>query len=490
MTLLAIDIGTTTVKAARFALDGRLLASAARPNPVRQAPQGYSYYDPGELWAAVCAALAELSASLPEPPLAVGVTGMAETGLLLGYAGGRPHTPLLPWFDRSAAPQAAALAARLDVGERYRLAGIRPSFKPGLMKLLWVQENDPAVLDGAGWLGAPDYIAYHLSGIRRTDWSLASRSYAFRLERKAWDAALLVDLGLPPDVFPPPGPAWEAAGVTAAGLPPELGLPAGLPLAVAGHDHPCAGLAAALLSGGLQAGLVFDSLGTAEALLGLFPERPLTAADFESGFSCGLHVAPGWMYWGGGLSASGGSIEWLRGLLGDPPLSYADLDALLDGQPPGPGELLYYPYLSGRGAPHTDQSARASFLGLSARHGRPDLYRAVLEGTACEIEWMRRRAERTTGAQVTRLLVAGGGARNRRWLQIRADLHGVPVEVLPEPEATLLGAALLAGLAAGLYPGFAAAARQVARPPAARFDPDPARHAAYRELFARWEAGL
>jgi sugar (pentulose or hexulose) kinase len=185
----------------------------------------------------------------------------------------------------------------------------------------------------------------------------------------------------------------------------------------------------------------------------------------------------------GGLSASGGSIEWLRSILGEPPLGYDELDTLLDSRPDAPTGILYFPYLAGSGSPHSDSRVRAAFIGLSASHSRADLYRAVLEGTALETEYMRRVAERVIGKPIERVLASGGGTHNRRWMQIKADVFGCPLDVLALKETTLLGAALLAGLGSGAYPDTHSAAERLGGCSFERFEPQASHHAAYHDLY-------
>ena len=233
----------------------------------------------------------------------------------------------------------------------------------------------------------------------------------------------------------------------------------------------------------MQGAPVFDSIGTAESLTGVFPERPLKEADYQAGFAFGLYGAPGHLYWMGGLSASGGSIEWLRSILGDPPLMLWRMEALIRRSLRNPTGILYFPYLSGSGSPHSNSLVRGAFIGLNATHDRADLYQAVLEGAAFEIEYMRRAAEGVTGAPVQRILAAGGGTRNRRWMQIKADVFGCPLDVLAQKESTLLGAVLLAGIGSGVYADVHLAAGWLGGCGLERYEPDPARHEVYRQLF-------
>jgi xylulokinase len=225
-------------------------------------------------------------------------------------------------------------------------------------------------------------------------------------------------------------------------------------------------------------------MGTAESLVGGMVERALDRQDFLSGLGFGCHVVEGLYYWMGGISASGGSIEWLRALLGEQPLSYQELDVLMDEANASPGELLYIPHLAGRGSPNTDPSARGAFVGLSASHNRADLLKAVLEGTAYEMEVIRQTAERATGLPINPIIAAGGGTRNHRWMQIKADVSGCRLVVPSIPEATLLGAALVAGVGCGMYSSMEEALLPIEKSNHVEvYEPDEDRHAIYRCLY-------
>jgi xylulokinase len=490
MSLLAVDAGTTYCKAGLFSADGTALSIASRPTVPRPLPplapgaaSGSTCYDPEELWAAVAGAVTEVTGDPSRlgargPVAAVGISSMAETGLLLERATGRPRTPFLPWFDVAAAGQAARIALR-DGAERFRLTGLRPSHKSGLAKLLWLRDELGVDLAGCTWLSVADYLAYRLTGQAATDYTLAARTLAFRLDRRAWDEEWLQSWGLNPGLFPPALPSGTAAGGVETGT---AGLAPGTPVVIAGHDHVCAALAA----GVTRPGPVLDSMGTAEVLLGTLDapsaeggDLALEQARFDSGLLYGLHVVPGRRFWLGSLSLSGGAVEWLRGLLDSDRLTYGELEAIVASANLQPTGILFFPAVAGHG-PRTGQNG-AAFVGLRTAHTRADLARAVLEGTAFEIERLRRTAEAANRSAVDRLVAVGGGTRLASWLQIKADVSGVPIEVLPQREAALLGAALLAGRAAGLIHD---AAEPWGSGHGERFLPDISRHAQYRELFA------
>ena len=474
MSLVGIDVGSTHVKAGLFSEDGVTVRVASRATPVSRSGDGRAEIDPDALWRATVEALGEVTTGAAIG--AIGVTGMAETGLLIDAAQGNTRSRLLPWFDASSEPQARRIAARSDASTRFRSSGLAVTFKASLAKILWLRDLDPTLIKDARWLGAPEFVAWKLCGAMATDASLAGRTCAFDIAGRRWDAEWLAEWDVPPGLFAEILPAGAPAGCTNhAGW-------TDVPVAVAGHDHVCAayGVGAALTAE------VFDSMGTAETLLGSLPARALSGADEAIGLMYGCHVVPDRLYWMGGLSAAGGSVEWLRGLLGDAPASYAALRTLLLEAGREPTGLLFFPYLLGATAPHRDSDVRGAIVGLASRHGRAALARAVIEGLAFELEVIRRAGERATGRPIREVVAAGGGTRLPEWLQVKADVSNVTIAPVVEAEAALLGAALLAGVGAGLYRDHAeaqAVARGCTRTASSLITPDALRHARYNDLF-------
>jgi sugar (pentulose or hexulose) kinase len=479
MSLLGIDLGTTHCKVGLFAEDGSPLRLAARPMPRERDAAGAVVYAPEAVWETLIEAIEAVAAGEYPPVAAIGIASMAETGLLIDRHSGTPRTPFLPWFDATAAPHAARLAAQAPEGERFPRFGIYPSSKCSLAKILRVREEQPALLDGATWLSVADYTAYRLTGVQATDYSLAGRTHAFALPERAWATDWLRQLDLPDDLFPPALPGGTPLGTVADAPLARRRIAPGTPVAIAGHDHVCAAFGAGVAA----PGQALDSMGTAEVLIGALAPGPLGAAERCSGLTFGIMPPTGAHYWLGGLSSSGGSLDWLRGILGEPALTYEAIQSLQQTLPRDPGDLLYLPYLAGSGAPLPNPAARGAFIGLAAGHTRADLLRAVFEGTAYQLEAIRRAAGRIAGHPVDRIVAAGGGTRNPRWLQIKADVYGVPVEALAADEAALLGAALIAGVGCGVYrtadEALAVASAQHRLP----VEPDAARHRAYAARF-------
>jgi sugar (pentulose or hexulose) kinase len=489
--ILGLDIGTTHCKAGLFDLHGVLLNSASLPNRFHLSPERWTYYDPAELWETVAVAARQvLHGSEHFKVAAVGVASMAETGLLIDRRSGLPRSPMLPWFDRSATAQAQALDALPDREARFQSHGNYPNFKCGLAKLMWLRDNNALPQNGVVWLSAADYVVYRLTGTFVTDPTLAVRTYAYDLNQGTWDLTFLQSLGIPADFFPrilPTGaPAGRALGESAR----LLGLTQDVTVSVAGHDHVCGALAA----GAVDPGFVFNSMGTAEALLGALVDRPLSEKELASGLVYGPHVSPGRRYWMGGLSASGGSIEWVRSLLQEPPLEYEDVEVLAGQAPEGPTGIMYFPYLTGSGSPHTNLQVRGAFIGLDASHTRAHMVKAVMEGTAFEVEVIRRAASAASGQPVIRVYAAGGGTLSPTRMQIKADIFGCAIEAMRMPETTLLGAALAAGAGCGVYSSQKEALTSLKLPEPIVYNPEPDHHRSYLRLFEdgymRWQAAL
>lgn len=482
--LLGLDVGSTHAKAGLFTLDGVSLGLASRPMPLRRASNGSAWFDSDGVWNIVCDAVREVVEGDPRPAIAaVGVASMAESGILLDASSGSLRSELIPWFDTSAAPDAARLAGLDEPFERFRQTGLVMNYKAGIAKILsQVRQRGPGVAEGARWLSAADYIVYRLTGAAQTDPTLAARTHAFDIRQGQWDQDWLDRVGVCCEVFPQVAPSGAPAGRVTAVAAGATGLASGTPVAVGGHDH----VVAAYALGIVEPGKVLDSMGTAESIAGALPPRDLTTADFDAGLVFGPHVIPGALCWMGALSASGGSIEWLRTMLADPYVSYEHLLNLLVRAPAGPSPILYFPYLAGAQAPQPDAGARGAFVGLKASHTASDLSLAVLQGAAYEVERIRQSAEAIMGP-IDDIVTVGGGSRIRRWLQIKADVAGKRVLAPRQVEATALGAALLAGVGAGVFRNHAEvqarldAARAADPPPVV--EPDPVEHRLHARLL-------
>ncbi len=438
--LLGIDIGTTHCKSALFTVDGQQVAISSIPSPVRYDADDYPYYDPDSLWQTVRKTIQQVTSDHSLADIrAVGVASMAETGLLLDRRTGEPKTNCFPWFSKQAETLVSIVEQHAgNLVERFAITGIRPNYKCAITKLLWLQQENEGILDNAVWLSASDYIVFRLTHVCVTDYSLAGRTYAFDIHCREWDRDWLQKLGLPADIFPDAHLSGTVYPSVDSCLAPNT------PVCVAGHDHVCAAFAAGTT---LSTETMLDSMGTAETLLGSWSGHNLGQSEYDSGLLFGCHVVADSQYWMGSLSASGGSIEWLRNIFDDAPMNYDEIDALLESisEPSG---ILYFPYLAGSSS---NGNSGASFVGLKQHHNRAHMLKAAIEGTAYEIEYIRNTVESILDLTTKRIVLVGGGTRSPVWLQVKADISGCDYYIYPLSEATLLGAAMIAGIGSQVY---------------------------------------
>jgi xylulokinase len=460
-TLIGVDIGTTFIKAALAAPGSGVLHVARRPTETHVVRGGGAYHKPGELLGAVDSAIAECVAAAAHSHLArpsgIGIASMAEAGVPVDRRN-LPVGDILAWHDPRPERQAAWLERQIGAPALFARTGLRPDPKYSLTKLLWIREHRAADFTRLRWwAGVAELAALTLTGKLATNASLACRTLTFDVSTRAWDAELLALASLEPDNMPEVLPLGQSVGGLTDSAARRLGLPVGTPVAIAGHDH----LAAALGAGVTKLGDALDSMGSAETALLVTAQPALSEEIRRGGFSTGCHAVDGLSYVSGGLQASGALVDWFIDTF-LPETSggadrYARFIELLGSAAPGPAEPIVRPYLRGRTAPHRDPSASLEFEGLRETHRLPELAAAVIDGAAYHVRWMLDELARITATRLDRVKLTGGGVRNRRWVVAKAALGPGRLEIVRTEEAAALGAALVAGVAAGAYASVAEA---------------------------------
>lgn len=444
--IIAIDIGTTNLKIGLYETAGTLKTIKIIPMK-KETAKNVSYFNPYVLWETIAEQIKEITKEFIDVKVkAVSITSMAESGLLIDKKSGSIYSKILPWFEKSSIEQAKLINREVDDFEQFSRTGLHNSYKYGLSKLLWLREKQPIVFqENAVWLSVSSYIAYRLTDKIVEEKSLAVRTYAYDIKSDDWNYDLIEHFKFDANIFPKVIDCTTAVGNVSGML--ELGLSKETKVYIAGHDH----LAASLSIGKLNLSTIFNSIGTAETLIGIFSKRDLTEEDKESGLTFGIHPLKGFYYWMGGHSSSGDSVEWIRSIISDDKLSYEAINNLLQQTAPGPTRILYFPYLNGSGAPYPKQDAEAALIGMTKKHSKNELMKAVLEGNAYQMELIRHAAENRTQSKMDKLLVVGGGIRNKYWMQIKANVSGISLEMPVLEEAALKGAMIIAATGEGLY---------------------------------------
>ncbi len=470
--ILGIDIGTQSLKAVvvdRVLAPRGEAATAYTPSAPRP---GWAEQDPG-LWEralapTIAAALAAAGAA-PRDVVCIGICGQLDGCIPVDDAG-RALAPALIWMDRRAVEEIADIPPDL-VRSR---AGVVLDAGHMAAKIRWLKRHPPSGIHAARYHQPVSFLVSRLTGESALDHAQASTTMVYGLERRGYDPDLLDRFGIDVGELPRPAEATDRAGVLNAQGAALTGLPVGIPVAVGTGDDFAAPLGAGLLA----PGRVSVAIGTGE-VVGAVHAHPVI--DDEALVETHAWVGPGFFVENPGWLA-GGSVAWLMRLLGI--ADAAALDALAAEAPPGADRVLFLPALTGAMAPRWAAGARGCYYGLTPSHGRAHLARAVLEGCAFA---MRDVVERLAalGIAADSLLLLGGGAGSRLWVQIRADVAGVPVQVPPRTGTAPLGAAMVGAVAAGLLPGLAEAAALVGSG-GSEVAPDAARHAAYDEAHARY----
>lgn len=492
MLLLGIDIGTTNCKAGVFTPAGDCLSIATTKTPLRGERSGQYACDPQELWDTVVQVIRQATSRIDavEDIEALGIASMAEGGTLVDRAG-TALCPIIPYFDQRASGQCRLLEERLGRERVFAITGLHLHPVFSLPKIMWIRDNWPGPFaEASRWLCIPDYLNLRLTGRAATDYSIASRTMALDLNRCVWSAEMLQAAGLSPELFPEILPGGARLGSLGRAACESTGLAPGTVVAMGGHDHYCGSVAAGLARGGR----VVNSLGTAESIHTLL-EGPFRPSPALQSFQFGKYLSAERTYVDAGLLSSGQVVDWgekrfaslqdwddaasLRSV------PHAQIVQTLKGMSPQEEPLIFLPHLRGGGYPDWDPDSRGALIGLRPSHTARHILMAVIEGLCLETRKVLDAMRGIAGQPLEKIVAIGGGARNEFWMQTKADVTNLTVEVPATEEATLFGAALLAGIALGAYRDFGDAAEATYR---ARFSysPRPAYREYYEGLFAQY----
>jgi len=464
---IGLDVGTSAVKALALDEAGTVLARHEVEYPLSMPHPGWSEQDPEDWWRAAETALAAVTDG--DSVAGIGLSGQMH-GLVALDASDRVIRPAILWNDQRTQAECEEIT-RL-VGERrlIELTGNRALTGFTAPKLLWLREHEPAAYARIAHVMLPkDYVRLRLTGERATDVADASGMLLLDVARRRWSAEVLDALSLDEAWLPRLLESPEVSGTTAGGVP-----------VAAGAGDQAAG---ALGVGVVRPGPLSVVLGTSGVVL---TALDAFAADPEGRVHAFCHASPGaWQAMGVMLSAAG-ALGWLQRTIA-PGMPFAGLVAEAHHWDPGAGGLTFLPYLSGERTPHADPDARGAFTGLSLHHDRGALVRAVLEGVACGLRDCFDLVDALGAGSASAGRASGGGARSALWLRIVASMLELPIERLAVEEGAAFGAALLGGVAGGMWRDTDEAAAATVRV-RDTVEPEPAWIEPYREVLARYRA--
>jgi xylulokinase len=495
--LLGIDLGTSGVKAVLFdSADGRPIASATEAYPLLLPHPGWAEQEPEDWWRAAVAAIQGCLAGAAQAGYAaasvrgVGISGQMHGAVLLDAAG-VVLRPCIIWSDQRT--QAECEQMTQIVGQQRLIDLVSNPALPGFTapKLLWVRAHEPETWGRARHVLLPkDYLRWRLTGVMSSEISDAAGTALLDVARGQWSQEVLAGLALDPALLPPVIGAAEIAGRVTPAVAAQTGLPEGVPVAGGGADNACAAVGAGIV----QPGRALVSIGTSGVVLAYADTPRVDRSGPVPRAHTFNHAVPGAWYLMGVTQSAGLSLRWAREQIGAAEQEQArqtgedayDILATAAGQVlAGCEGLLFLPYLQGERTPILDSEARGGWVGLTARHTRAHLIRAVLEGVAFSLRDCLG-VLREAGVAPSEVRVTGGGARSAVWRQIVADVLGMPLLPLTTAEGPALGAALLAGVAARIYPSVPAACALTVST-AAPVLPDAVAQARYAQLYPLYQ---
>jgi xylulokinase len=439
--LLGIDVGTSGCKVLLVDERGAILRQASAEYPLSTPRPGWSEQNPEDWWNGVVKCLQEIGESSPD---AIGLTGQMHGAVFLDENDAVVR-PAILWNDQRTVEECAEIDATFGPDNVKAVTCNPPLTGFQAPKLLWLRNHELSNYQKVRSVLLPkDYIRLRLTGQKFTEVSDASGIGLFDVPNRRWATDMMAALEIDPSLFPPCAESFVPTAETLA----VAGLNAGIPVVGGGGDQ----AAAAVGTGAVVPGIVSVSLGTSgvvfTAIEGPEYDRSGAAHTF-------CHANGGWHAMGVMLSCAG-ALRWYRDTV-QPGAAYDAISSEAATAPLGCDGLTFLPYLSGERTPHNDPHARGAWAGLTLAHGRQHLARSIFEGATFGLK-EGFDALQKLGARADELRVNGGGSKSAFWLQMLADVFEVPCTTLAVDEGPAFGAALLAGVGAGVWPDVAAAA--------------------------------
>ena len=489
MSLIGLDVGTTGCKAVVFDEHGNELIQAYREYPLLHPQAGWSELDTTTIWSAVKEVLHHVAKTMrnSDPPQAISVSCQGEAVVPIDKEGQALYNFSVSFDDRTL-PQYHWWLEHVGKEMIFRITGMPLHPMHSINKMMWFQENRPDIFEKTWkFLCVEDYVIFQLSGELAIDYSLAARTMAFDIQALEWSDEMLRAANIGRDLLSVPYPSGTAVGIIQPKLAHELSLPLQTKIVTGGHDQPCGALGA----GVIKEGLALNATGTSDVLCPAMRDPILTHAMLANNYSCYPHTFTDY-YCSIGFNLTGGLLlRWYRDVLCAEECAEAkqrDCDPyqlIIDRASSEIARPMFLPHFVGSGTPTLDPISRGALVNMTIDVDKAELNRAVLDSLNYEMRYNIEAME-DAGIPINTIRAIGGGAKSERWLQLKADVFGKPVELLEVTEAAALGAAFLAGQAIGTYTAIASDIQHIVWPKRC-FEPDMCQHDRYAERYAAYK---
>jgi len=458
MYFLGIDTSTTSSKALLIDEHGEVIAVSSNPHTLQTPKPLWSEQDPREWWEAVSASIKsvlEQAGVSGERVGAVGLTGQMH-GLVLLNEAGNVLRPAILWNDQRTQSQCDEIHRIIGKEKFILITGNVALTGFTAPKILWVKENEPDVYAKAKHVLLPkDYVRLKLTGEYAMDKADGAGTVLFDLKARDWSDEVLSALEIPRAWMPKTFEGTEFTGYVNEEAAALTGLKVGTPVAAGGGDQ----AAGAVGVGAVEPGIVGLTVGTSGVV---FATTPSALIEPDGRLHAFCHAVPGMWHFMGVMLSAAGSLQWYRDTLA-PDVNFDDLLKEAEAIPAGSEGLQFLPYLSGERTPHPDPLARGAFIGLTLRHSRAHMTRAVLEGVAFGLKDSFTLIQNAGLGAITQVRGSGGGVKGALWRQILASVLEAELVTVNTTEGGAYGAALLAGVGAGAWSDVASACKACIR---------------------------
>lgn len=487
---LGLDVGTSSTKVLLMDVSGKVLAADAPEYAFRTPRPLWAEANPEDWWTATIAGIKSVLAKAGRKGsdvAGIGLSGQMH-GLVMLDKEGKVLRPCIMWNDQRTSAQCKSITD--TIGREKVLAITGNPVLPGFTapKIVWVRENEPEVYAKCAKALLPkDYIRYRLSGTFASEVSDASGTSLLDVPNRKWSKEMLAGCGIPESWMPEVTESTEISSKLSAEAAALTGLVAGTPIAGGGGDQ----AAQAVGCGIVEEGVISATFGTSGVI---FAHSKQYRAEPDGRLHAFCAAVPGEWHMMGVMLSAAGSLQWFRDALGEEERAkatvtgkhvYGIFDEMAATVQPGCDGLLFLPYLSGERAPHPDPFARGAFIGLTIRHNKASMVRAVMEGITYgmrdSLELMR-----TAGIRSKTIVASGGGARSTLWRQMMADMFETPIAMVNATEGAAYGAALLAAVGTKAFPDVRTAARKCIETTVAAHPGDNAK--VYDKYYPRYRA--
>lgn len=490
MKIAGLDIGTTGCKCTVFDENGSCLGKAYRDYPVKRSVGGHEM-DASVIMEAVFAVIAEMAEKYTDI-VGIGVTSFGETFVAVDEWG-MPLYPAMLYTDPRGSEECKELVEKLGEREIALITGLRPHEMYSISKMMWLKKHEPEIYGQVKrFMLMVDFVVYHLTGVAQIDYSLASRTMAFDIEKLTWSHEIFRAADINVNLMSKPVPTGTVAGILTDAAAVKTGLSKKTKIVTISHDQ----ISAAVGAGVFDSSIAVDGAGTVECLTPVFDNMPDIDVMTKGYFSVVPYVIPG-KYVAYAFSYTGGAlIQWCTDTLaknetqiakesGISVNEYLEKAYVEEKGENIPSGLLVLPHFAGAATPYMDTGSKGAILGMTTATTVADLYRGCMEGVAYEM-YLNMQALDGSGICFEKLYATGGGAHSKVWMQMKADILNLPITALKTIDAGTVGSAMLTGVAIGVFKDLSQAALFMVEE-TETYLPNPAMHEKYMKIYEKYQ---